>query len=128
MKKEIADIWVEALRSGKYYQTDSQLRADNSFCCLGVLCDIHGIEFDQDFIDETYLDEIHGLPHEVMKWSGVGQAEGKFYEAAINPETVDFVKRVIPNLNMYTSLSVLNDRGASFPEIANFIEKNWEIL
>ena len=42
MKKEIADKWVEALRSGKYKQGKSALKKDDSFCCLGVLCDIIG--------------------------------------------------------------------------------------
>lgn len=34
--------WLEALRSGKYIQGVSKLRnRDNTFCCLGVLCDIN---------------------------------------------------------------------------------------
>lgn len=41
MKKEIADKWVAALRSGKYQQGKNVLSAnENSFCCLGVLCDV----------------------------------------------------------------------------------------
>lgn len=32
--------WVTALRSGKYEQTRASLRVGESFCCLGVLCDI----------------------------------------------------------------------------------------
>lgn len=41
MKKEIADKWVEALRSGKYKQTrEGVLRTKDKkeYCCLGVLC------------------------------------------------------------------------------------------
>lgn len=44
MKKlnpEIKKKWVKALRSGKYNQCDGQLRQGDTFCCLGVLCDLH---------------------------------------------------------------------------------------
>lgn len=39
-KQELLKTWVEALRSGKYKQGRNQLRHGNSFCCLGVFCDI----------------------------------------------------------------------------------------
>lgn len=46
MKKEIADKWVEALRSGKYKQGTRRLYdpPTNSYCCLGVLCEIQGVK------------------------------------------------------------------------------------
>ena len=36
--------WLAALRSGKYKQGDSLMynKNDNSYCCLGVLCEIEG--------------------------------------------------------------------------------------
>ena len=47
MKPEIAQRWVEALRSGEYKQGLSVLRridesgnGQDSYCCLGVLCEI----------------------------------------------------------------------------------------
>ena len=47
MKKSIADKWVEALRSGKYKQGEGFLHSEsnNTYCCLGVLCEIEGIPF-----------------------------------------------------------------------------------
>lgn len=38
--------WVEALRSGKYGQTEGKLVSYDmkSFCCLGVACEIKGME------------------------------------------------------------------------------------
>lgn len=36
--------WVAALRSGEYEQGIGQLRLGNTFCCLGVLCDIYAKE------------------------------------------------------------------------------------
>jgi len=43
MNKELKDKWVVALRSGKYKQGGDCLRnsRENTYCCLGVLCDIH---------------------------------------------------------------------------------------
>lgn len=42
MNQEIKKRWVAALRSGDYKQGTGALRnADNKFCCLGVLCDLH---------------------------------------------------------------------------------------
>jgi hypothetical protein len=40
MNKEIKARWVEALRSGNYEQGRYNLRQNNQFCCLGVLCDV----------------------------------------------------------------------------------------
>lgn len=51
MKKEVAELWVKALRSGKYKQGRSALctvvadpenpkNKTKSYCCLGVLADI----------------------------------------------------------------------------------------
>ncbi|MFO0452755.1 MAG: hypothetical protein ACK52I_29555, partial [Pseudomonadota bacterium] len=84
MKKEIAKLWVAALRSGKYKQGRHALHSikDNNetFCCLGVLCDI----YQQDrrkkkkkglFVDKTDLHKIHYnneggiLPLEVSDWA-----------------------------------------------------------
>lgn len=37
---EVFDLWMKALRSGEYKQTEGRLRRDNSFCYLGVLYDL----------------------------------------------------------------------------------------
>jgi hypothetical protein len=45
MRLDIAKKWVEALRSGKYKRATHRLRAnEDSFCCLGVLCDLYAEE------------------------------------------------------------------------------------
>lgn len=44
MKKKIAKMWADALRSGDYKQGIGRLRNEhNHFCCLGVLCNLHAI-------------------------------------------------------------------------------------
>jgi hypothetical protein len=36
--------WLISLRSGKYKQCEENLRNESGFCCLGVACEIQGIE------------------------------------------------------------------------------------
>lgn len=45
MKASLKAKWVKALRSGDYAQTTSSLRGrnDDSFCCLGVLCEVANV-------------------------------------------------------------------------------------
>ncbi len=43
MDKRLKSKWVKALRSGKYKQGFGALKSDNSYCCLGVLCDVSNI-------------------------------------------------------------------------------------
>ena len=50
MNKRIKNRWIKALRSGEYVQgTDALVTATDAgydkFCCLGVLCDVLGLEF-----------------------------------------------------------------------------------
>jgi hypothetical protein len=40
MNKEIKARWVAALRSGKYQQGRHWLCNRNTYCCLGVLCEL----------------------------------------------------------------------------------------
>lgn len=41
MNAKVKKLWLKALRSGDYKQGAGALRSDHSFCCLGVLCDLH---------------------------------------------------------------------------------------
>lgn len=41
MKTEVKKKWVNALMNGGYVQGKGQLRQQNQYCCLGVLCDIY---------------------------------------------------------------------------------------
>ena len=46
MNQDIKAEWVEALRSGSYQQGEGVLRReDNAYCCLGVLCDVLGVQW-----------------------------------------------------------------------------------
>jgi hypothetical protein len=45
MNADIKEKWIAALRSGKYKQGNSYLRRGDEYCCLGVLCDVMGMEW-----------------------------------------------------------------------------------
>lgn len=59
MNKEVIEQWVDALQNGEYVQTQKVLREvdvrnSESFCCLGVLCDLYakshkGANWSDDF-------------------------------------------------------------------------------
>ncbi len=110
MDKDIKQKWLEALRSGEYKQAREELRSidpgsdTQSFCCLGVLCDIHAKETGGEWDRGEYRGNAEFLPHEVCAWAGL----------SVSNPTVAGAK-----------LSEWNDlEKASFDQIANLIEKN----
>lgn len=151
MKKSIKKLWVEALRSGKYKQGQNCLRDNSkktpSFCCLGVLCNIHAQE--NPFIAQaqtdrgTYLGCVSFLPFEVAKWAGFdeklldSQVEGyddednEITSADIQLPNSELFKKEYPDVaesisstGLFT-LSNINDAENakfSFTEIADIIE------
>lgn len=116
MKKEIADLWVKALRSGEYKQGKYRLEHNGRFCCLGILCKLAGPEIaprSETALQAVYYDgQTSSLPDSVMEWSGMSTREGG----------------LPPSADGWPFLSVHNDSGTPFPEIADLIEKHWEAL
>lgn len=119
MNQDVLKEWVTALRSGHYEQGRERLRTSGAmtdrFCCLGVLCDLYTKDhpharwvremFIADSLKESETYETH-LPPLVMKWAGLG---------CMDPTPPAHGK----------ALSVLNDGGSSFEDIADIIEKSW---
>ena len=108
--------WVAALRSGKYKQTKGRLREDNGFCCLGVLCNLHAEahpKFAAKQSSKYHYDDNEGLPPKVVtEWAGISSDTGFF----------------VDNYGQYFELTVLNDQGKSFKQIADIIEANYKEL
>lgn len=79
MKASIKKRWLAALRGGKYRQGAAALRFGNTFCCLGVLCDLHSQaafvswEYDEETGNYRYLGETIVLPKEVCDWAGLAE-------------------------------------------------------
>ena len=113
-------LWLEALRSGKYDQTFSRLRrmeADEDpegFCCLGVLCDIFRKETGcGEWTDEGAFvlggeKEVGAPPWEVAQWAGFIYRQ-PFVEVDWEEDSVEIAEE--------------NDRFTSFAEIADIIEE-----
>lgn len=123
MKKAIAKKWVEALRSGDYKQGKSALRTvgqngKTSFCCLGVLCNLHAQAHPQiartQTHPEVYLGEMEFLPREVMEWAGMKTYDGSYGEETAYGQEDDLTQD--------------NDSGLSFKRIATIIEKHADEL
>lgn len=114
MKKEIAKKWVAALRSGKYRQAHNVLRSpDNAFCCLGVLCNLHAQqhpEFARTQTNPSTYDHRTDFPPLIVRqWAGLKTENGG-------------------RLPGSAALSILNDNGRTFKQIARIIEQNVEHL
>lgn len=128
MKKDIAQKWVEALRSGKYRQGAGVLRQESAkgdlFCCLGVLCELAVQEgailraksFENG--DYAYDGSRWNLPESVKAWANMKSSEG------FCPGLEKDLSLLPPN----GSLADANDRGVDFDALADVIEKNYEQL
>lgn len=111
MDKKVKKKWLSALRSKAYKQGSQQLRKEDSFCCLGVLCDLYAKEHDVKWTKEDrILQEFYVLPDKVVKWAGLPDQ---------NPN-ISVEDR--PN---ESNLAELNDAGVSFAVIADIIETSF---
>jgi hypothetical protein len=123
MNKKIKKLWVEALKSGDYKQGKNCLYIkDNdgkeTYCCLGVLCDLHAKATKKESFNEngTYLNQETILPPEVVKWAQFKKST----VAVMGNKASAGCDIYLPKDN---SLSGLNDDGKTFKYIAKQIEK-----
>jgi hypothetical protein len=114
MNPEIRAQWCAALRSGQYRQGRLTLRRSDSYCCLGVLCDLAvragvlddatagPIAGDEDAGRMRYDSRSRYLPPSVQKWAGLVSND--------------------PVIDAGRSLAEVNDAGYTFAEIADLID------
>ena len=151
MKKQVLTKWLKALRSGKYKQGRGALcqiskKGTESFCCLGVLCDLYnkeqkrnkkkGLTVQTLAKDEwmvgslssnpafvrSYNDCDGTLPTQVIKWAGFREEnhDGEFNDATL-PELITLNDGSSGDWGDGT-------RARSFKQIADIIEKNHHLL
>ncbi len=116
---ENAKLWVEALRSGEFKQTKKVLSKEGEHCCLGVACVLYQDEVGDLDVEEkefftTYDACATTLPDKVQTWLGLANNEGLWRQPAI--------------FKNQTSLTTMNDAGASFEAIADTIEAKPELF
>lgn len=109
---------MEALRSGKFQQTQFYLENNGKYCCLGVLCKLAA---DEGIVEQKanmlgparFSGSVGFLPFKVMEWSGIKTNFGLFKSEN----------------GFCNSLQSLNDtKKVSFDKIADIIEQNVEGL
>jgi hypothetical protein len=133
MHEHIKKLWVDALRSGNYQQGIGQLRCGDTYCCLGVLCDL----YDRDQggpgwhdKDTTYLRCDALLPGEVAKWAGIIAVDPDFaltgeFNVSLPDFRVDDPSCANHEYDLSSqNLTDVNDNGFSFLQIADLIESN----
>jgi hypothetical protein len=114
MDPDIKAKWVEALRSGKYKQTEQALQDYSGYCCLGVLCRAIGAEF-QEFNEPDGGRQYDNAP--VL--DGINLADGNNEELSRS-----FLRRAGLTEDDEIRLVEMNDsENASFLKIAEYIEK-----
>lgn len=109
MNKQVKELWIKALKSGKYKQGRGNLNYKGAYCCLGVLCEVYLENCDKPEIEKKteikynnivfYGGWSASIPDEVREWSGLSN-------------------------HSQANLIQLNDKAnKSFAEIADYIEK-----
>jgi len=133
---KLLEQWITALRGADYKQATGQLRVDDAYCCLGVLCDISSsgrawsTNEDKQYIFTPEGDEDGvemSLPTVMVENMGFGDESGAFdnpvmlVDGVITPYNQDdFIEH--EDSPIFESLVDLNDSaGATFKEIAQFL-------
>jgi hypothetical protein len=103
--------WLRRLRSGEYKQGKSYLNRDGNMCCLGLVCEI--------LADDGLLRR-EGEPH-VYYHDGCKQ-----FDRWLPPVAMKAMGMTdeCGGWEGGLSLSLKNDSGMSFPQIADLIESN----
>lgn len=94
--------WVAALRSGEYKQGEGQLRRNEEYCCLGVLCDV---------MDKNKW-SLSERKHEYLY-------DNKYGWRISNKVLLDTIQNALMDMN--------DERGKNFTEIADYIEANVDV-
>lgn len=109
MNEDVKKLWTDALDSGKYKQGQGNLRTDNEYCCLGVLCELaaqrdicNRVRHDDG--NFVYDGKVGFLPASVMNWAGLTETDPHIHNNA-------------------STLSRLNDDHVPFPTISTFIKE-----
>lgn len=119
LPKEFAQKWIAALRSGEYMQCRSALGDSiGGYCCLGLAGVLCGATDEMYRVNESrstflYNDAQH-YPSNIEMGVYLRIPEGLKGGPSYN--------------HLVDKLSVMNDAGKSFPEIADWIEQNVEFV
>jgi hypothetical protein len=108
LKPEFKAKWLEALRSGKYAQTQQCLKDDSGFCCLGVAADIIDPSTWVMRPRDDFYSFVDPSGNKVSSW---------FNQYLYNVTGLDSdAESILMQMN--------DDNGSTFEQIADWIEEN----
>jgi hypothetical protein len=149
MNVDVAKKWAEELRFTPSGQTYGVLREDDSYCVLGVLCELYrrenggewerkpggqvGFRLPDDATGSDNMPRVwtSTAPEPVLQWAGLSRTPQHCLAPALNvyPVLCDEAKADCPNGTCYASLTEANDEyGISFVNFAELIEQQAESL
>lgn len=115
MNSELKTRWVDALRSGKYEQSqEGHLCKDGKYCCLGVLMDITAAEM------KTIIKPKSNFKGEFLEFDGEHSWPSERHLMIL------FGKPFIPSVKIdgeIEDVATHNDSGATFEQLAKAIEE-----
>jgi hypothetical protein len=125
MNRRIKAAWVKALRSGEYEQGYHRLRHNDTFCCLGVLCDILKSEINGKWVQ--CVEPSKDYWHNRRDWyyriddseTTIGGELPERIAKHVGLPTDNLTVMFLPHL----SLADLNDAQTPFEKIADVIEE-----
>ena len=100
------DKWITALRSGEYEQGFGSLRNKDKYCCLGVLAVVEKVHYEMNH-DQMYI-----IDKELPAGSSQAHVGANWFT-----ETTGL------SAKLCTALAFANDKGATFAQIADCLEK-----
>lgn len=119
MNPEFKAKWVAALRSGEYKQCKNSLRQEDGFCCLGVACDISGLgSWTSNMSTTDYLYAVEDEREESRLTSTIVDYMG----VAKSFDRVGYIPFYTDRDGNRVALTILNDEGCTFDQIADIIE------
>lgn len=132
MNPKVKKLWVAALRGGEYQQGNNFLhRVGGGMCCLGVLCALavkNGVIPEPVAVEEADVD---GGSVEVYRYGKTDVSSGDasiiYLPNAVADWSGAHVFGDLPQAGWVSgeSLSILNDAGRTFEEIADIIEAEY---
>lgn len=128
MNREAAFAWAKSLRENADRKGRNALASSDRkyFCCLGWLCQMHGYQFTNgQVLNPKGEREFHSTVQSRIPQSLADKLNSRLLAKGDDWHESD---TVIIKDRKYHSLAQANDSGATWPEIADWIEANYEKL
>lgn len=127
---EFKTPWLEKLRSGEFKQAKEFLHVGDGYCCLGVGCEVAGAEWETSGVNNGLVVHCTEAGSRVMPMrddfpEAVYAALVQATDAPQVHTDMEFDNHnELDECAVMDALAAFNDAGASFADIADWIEVN----